>query len=320
MAELFDIVGFTKEVERRAGTHGLRVNFSKTITVPHISGNTINLPRMPAPITMDTYRFIRCAYIHELAHWHNKRAMALRKEYPIDIQSNLGGVWNILEDELDERLASEAYPGDGKALGEGHIVILRQTLEVIKKRTADMPDLKPDDVKKIGCWLMANHTRDWDPFSPPLVLAMRRSFPASVTDLCDDLINEGWAEKIARMRDADDVIDLAKALHKRLWPEEPDAQQQLDDAKEGKDKPEKGEGEGEADSEGSPTEGDAKSDDKEEKSVIKWEDLVMADHADNERKNPSKMSFIDWTGKQNRGIKFVPAKSNQIKVIKIHHG
>ena len=116
----------------------------------------------------------------------------------------------------------------------------------------------------------------------------------------------------------DDVLTLAKDLHKRLWPEEPDAQQQLDDAKNGKEKGSPSEGKGKEGDK--PAKDGEKDESKEERrSVVKWEDLVMADHTDGD-KSMSRSSFIDWEGKENKGVKFTPARSNQIKVIKIYNG
>lgn len=313
MADIIDVTGLQREVERRAESMGLRCQFIPNIPTAYITQNTIVMPMLPVPFDMDRFRVIRMMYIHELGHWYNKRAMSLRQEYPVDVHCNMGAVWNILEDELDERSQARKFPGDAKALGEGHAIFMQDQVVDMLAILRRVPSLPPDDIKKLACYVLAASTRDWDGFMPPILMMMRRKFPPEVAELVDELTSEGWADKIKGMRDADDVFSLAKKLVKRLWPES-DPDKECEDAKKNKGKPQPTPGEGEPADGSTPTK---KSDDPKSEvvSVIPWDKLVLAEHdADMQQGKPSR---IDWTGKHSRGGTFVPASPNQFKIIEI---
>jgi len=332
MVDVFDVTALQREVERRTKGAGLRVYFEDGLKQPYIGSGGMHLPMLHVPFDMDDFKVIRMLYIHELGHFFNKEAMDFRKAHPIDIKSNLGGVWNLLEDELDEKLSAEAYRGDAKALGEGHVIFLGRQLQWIKDNIiATGKKLKDDDIKRMAMYILAKETREWDEFAPPLCLQLRRTLPPEVATLTDTLVSEGWDDDIRKLRTAMDVVELAKRLHKRLWPEEPDAQEQLDKAAKDKADSEKGKAEAKAKSE----DGDKDGDDGESDSsgelkgketegerakvaLIPWSKLCHSDHS-SELLNSKQASFIDWTGKPAGRYPFKPATSDQFIEIQIYN-
>ena len=334
MVDVFDVTALQREIERRTKGAGLRVYFEDGLKQPYIGNGGMHLPMLHVPFDMDDFKVIRMLYIHELGHFFNKEAMDWRRTYPIDIQSNLGGVWNLLEDELDEKLSAWAYRGDAKALGEGHVIFLGRQLEWIKDNIiAKGKKLSDDDTKRMAMYILAKETRDWDEFAPPLCIQIRRTLPPEVATLADTLVSEGWDNEIRKLRTASDVIELAKRLHKRLWPEEPDAQEQMDQAKKDKEERDKEKQKGkdgdaedgeseegeekECDSGGELKDAEAKEGEKSKVALIPWSKLCHSDHSD-ELLNSKQASFIDWTGKPASYRAFKPATMDQFMEITIY--
>jgi hypothetical protein len=313
MADVIDITGLQREVERRAESMGLACHFKHGIDTAYITGDTIVMPMLPCPFDMDKFRVIRMMYIHELGHWYNKAAMQLRRKYPVKLETNLGAVWNILEDELDERAQASKFPGDAKALGEGHAIMLAEQLEYLIGVIATKGELPDADIKRLAIYMLAQSTRDWDGYMTPLVMMMRRKFPKDAVALCDTLTKEGWYDRIKDNKDAQQVLDCAVALVKRVFEDE-DPEQQLKDSQKGDGK---GEGEQEKKGEEKPNAGKTKEGEDTKLSVIPWDKLCASKH-DGDGLS-AKASHIDWTGKDGRGT-FIPASPDQFTVISIDKG
>jgi hypothetical protein len=267
---------------------------------------------------MDDFRIIRMAYIHELGHWYNKDLLKLRVRYPVKTETPLGACWNIIEDEVDERNMAKRYPGDAKALGEGHAILLGRQIEKINKRIKEegIKEIDEEGVKRLACMMLAKTTRDWDAFVVPVLMTMRRKISEDAWQLCVTLVNEGWGAKIRKVETAEEVRQLAMALQKRLWPEQ-DPEQQMAEA-EAKGKGEgngESEGEGEGDSEGeNKGKGDPTKGTNLVKSVIHWSDITYQDHNMPDSKHTSS---INWDGKAKYRA-YKPATENQFQILKIH--
>lgn len=332
MADVIDVVGLQHEVERRAGVVGLRCHFSKDIKSAFIDckSEVLYCPAIPVPFSMDEFKVVRMSYVHELGHWHNRDLMKLRVEYPIKINSNLGIMWNILEDQHDERTTALAYPGDAKALGEGNSIVSLRQLAYIKDFIKTQP-IGPDDIKRLAAMMMADETRhDWDLFIGPTLMMCKRTLPPEVISLYKELLSEGWVERIIRCRDAEAVRKLACQLHDRLWPPEDkkedggsegeSGEKQMADAKAKSEA--KGKAKGEGDDKGEDEDGEGKGaeelggeDKPTELAVIPWTRLTKSQH--DALSTGRKTSRIDWSGKSGSSYPFTPATPAQIRMLDI---
>jgi len=304
-AHILDIRHLRNDVVRRCAEHGLTVRFEDGAPTAYTNRGEVVFPELQPPITMDDLKKLRCAKAHEPGHRLRFKSIELLEQAYLPKGHPLGALWNIVEDEIMEREVQQKWRGDRVDLVEGHNVIARETAESWRKGLEGGKTAGEHAVKAIASYLVAIESRkDWDWLAEANDDMIRRAMPKEVTDLTDELIAEGWADRIRKGGDEDASHQLAKDLFNRLYPNEDadeEEQKYKQQAQRSKEKGENGEGDSEEDGEGEGEGVDRFEDEAKdeatgkEQMTVGWKDVIKSEH--NQKGDGSPMR-IDWTGHQ----------------------
>lgn len=313
LAHLIDIHNLANEVVRRCNKHGLSVRFDDVPTA-HTNFKEVVFPHLVPPITVRQLKLLITQMIHEPGHQLRSEALRLLEAARIKQGNPIHALWNMAEDECMEREVQARWRGDRKGLVEGHAVLAEDV--AANWRQHRDKEVQEHSKKAMATYLVAMDSRkDWDYLAETNIDLMRRSVPTEVTELADDLIAEGWSDKLAQGGDPAFAKQWAYDMFERLYPEhKAEDQEQPDTGSQGDGDEGEGEsqGEGEEDGEGeggTPKKGDSKTDTFKDKGVtndktvvIKWSDILQSDHGQEIEGSPME---IDWSGKDVRtGARF----------------
>jgi Mg-chelatase subunit ChlD len=302
LAHLMDIHNLKAEVVRRCHKRGLRVSFDPNAKTAYTNAGEVVFPAVKPPITVEQLKLLWCQAIHEPGHHIRSEALRLLEDAKIKKDSPLGPLWNVVEDEHMERQIQKQWLGDRKGLIEGHAILARDMAESWGKHTKAGKKPTEDSVKAMSAYAVAMVSRlDWDDYAESNYDLLRRNLPSEALDLIDELIAEGWADRIAQGGDPHVTKELAYDLFRRLYPnEDPD------------DHTNQGEGEGESaggdseEGEGEGSEGKAPG----KEMVVNWKDIVSSTHDTSEMGSPMN---IEWDGKTEGKVDFFTDDSINVR-------
>jgi hypothetical protein len=302
-ATMNDLRFWVRDVRRRCGERSITVQFDKDAQTAHATERGIVIPAPSLPMSYEAFCKLRYYALHEVGHLLRKECFALLKDNPMT--PNYFGVWNCIEDELQEDETRRAFRGDRKTLCVGrdiHITdMCRQACEDKVRLGVDEPD--EDTQKRVAVHALAHRMRiSWHPGVEHLIALMFDAFGKGARAWYDTLVSEGWDKRLVPMS-VEDGMRLSRELAERLWPEE--AQQNEDM----RSKKASGESEeNQEDSDGEPCEAQQNGDDEEEGEgpssqepkqgdwTVDWKDLLNDDHKDKIEGAPAGGMNIDYTG------------------------
>lgn len=315
-ATVLDIDRITSVLQRRCESSGVRLHWSSGAQTASTNGKTITLPVVHTPVTKDAMDKLYGFVIHESGHHSRPDAFKILKALPKDTPEALNALFNIAEDDGMERQVAHTYRGDAIALGRQNEVVLGEIAEAWKE-TKYPDEVTEQMVAPISVCALGQLSRlEWDGMSNNSRAAFFNSMHPVAKKLTDDLVNEGWVDKLLDTEDPHDTWDLAVDLYKRLYPEQDDekteelrdkghSMEPSNDVGEdatargsGDDIQEDGDASGKAAKKGD-DEGDGTTPpEPQQGTVVSWKDAVLSEHNDWQPKEdgatPGSIG-IDWT-------------------------
>lgn len=331
-APLLEIDKIVNVIQRRCDSNGVTLKWSPRATTASTDGKTIILPVIRRPITADALWKLYGFIVHEPGHHSRKEAFEILKA--AKPSTALSALYNIVEDDGMEREVASKYKGDAKALGMGNNVILKQLAEAWGEQFAKYngPPLTDADMAPVAACGLAQLSRiEWDGWSNPARAAYMNAMPKEGTKLLEELVKEGWVERLKQTKTPHDTWDVACDLYMRLFPnadkDKVEAQRKAGHSKQegngdksdasGKSGGASSTSDGAGDDAQTPSgtkaavdKGSAKVDEPEpEGRVVSWKDAVLSEH--NEWKpqpqdvQPGNIG-IDWTDYKEGEIALMP--------------
>lgn len=342
-ASVLDVDHITNVLHRRCQSHGISLEWSRSANIAMTNGQRIILPRIRQPVTKEALDNLYGFVIHECGHHSRPEAFdIINAAKPPEA---LAAMMNIIEDDGMEREVAQMYSGDAKALGEHNARTIKEIGELWQQQSAEWPkDLTEQDVAPMAVTALSQLSRvEWDSWSNTNRHIFMNNLHPVATKLTDDLVNEGWVERMEQTQDPHDSWDLSIDLVKRLYPEsDDDMLEQLrekghsgipDDEGEG----EEGKGDGEDDGEGQPGEAtpgddgegsgectsaqqgqgergpltDAEGKLPGEGTIVHWKEAVASQHDEWKPKDPNAPAGnvgIDWTDYSTGRVVLMPQK------------
>lgn len=329
--------------KRRGDSYGINVRFEPHARTASTNGTSIILPAIKQPVdreAMDTlYGFV----IHECGHIQRPEALdILNTARPSD---GVSAIYNITEDDSMERWVGRQFRGDSKALGRMNDIVVGRCAENFAKKFKEFEgEVTLEMVAPLAVLGLSQRSRtDWDDQAQCGVRKFHDSLPSMAQELTDELVDEGWVDKMRAAKTPFESWDLALDLIKRLFPETDD--EQLEELRQkghsaGDEDGEQGNGDGSP--KPSETEGDGSSDDQQggppegelgdkegegeqvlagQGTVVNWKDIVLSEHDEWSPKEdgaaPGNIG-IDWTDyNKGQGIALMP--NDQINVVDLRH-
>lgn len=286
---LFDIYTIQREAIRRAADRGVKVVFRKDVTVPTAgSDGTITLPYPKFPMTPEELAAFRHNVIHESLHLTRKESYEEYDKLALPYDHPLHFVVNVLEDEVMEREHSKSYRGDAADISNGVQVAATNTLETVSRKRDELhkADDNQDLLAKLVLGTMLYKVRSrWDKSIAPASSTLEGMMPKSVCDKLDEILNPEFLSTLDRTVTPKDVIELAKDVYKKLFPDK-DLDKEIKKAQE-ESKSKKGKGKSTPDDgkDGEEADGEA---------IIHWKDLLSHNHEE-VRDGKGMPMRIDWT-------------------------
>jgi cobalamin biosynthesis protein CobT len=307
-ASIADIQVVTAEIERRLGKRGVRVQYSGDIPTAYATKDSVVLPQLRAPVTEEELAYHRYKALHETGHHMRHDVFEFGESLaPGALSETRKYLWNLLEDEALEGMIAKAYRGDRMTLSRGRSIHVTRMLTALQEAKGGFDE---DGTKCTAAYVVALSSRNWHVGLDGLLDAVRTILPREVVDLSDELLAEGWAERVADTcnQDVPTVWDTACELHKRLFPDAEEPQQsekpQQNDEEEGDtNQGDGGEGGEEAQQNPPPSDVTDNNDSEEGEAPaeghreVNWKDLLASDHE--EMLDPSKatvhITYDPWT-------------------------
>lgn len=292
---VIDLLTWQEEVARRVSDIGksasATLRFDKGASTAYTDGRTITCPLPPIEATFEDYQVLRGQIIHEVGHLMRPEVFTLIKKNKISTKSKLGTLLNQIEDRVQEALVASKHKGDAISLDRLHSITARRQMQ--KLATEGIPDGSDTDTiaKLWGAMFVGIAGAKWMTearrAAHSMLPIMRRMLPESL-DWIDTLTREGWGQRINTPASVQEVYELSKELHKRLFPED-----------EPKDQPQEVE-ENPVEVQGGGT--------------VPWWMLTLTDHDEDTNRDETEghPSRIDWTGKEYNDR--VPDLATDVKV------
>lgn len=340
---VLDVNNLTSVLQRRCNSMGVTLEWSMTKEIAMTDGQRIILPAIHQPVTKEALDNLYGYVIHECGH--HSRAEAFTIINAAKPPQALAAMYNIVEDDAMERDVARAYSGDAKALGQHNA----RTIKKIGEKWKDTIDQWPDDITEqdiapVAVTAISQLSRmAWDSYSNINRHIFMNNLHPVAKKLTDDLVTEGWVDRMEQVGDEHDTWDLAVDLVKRLYPDVDEDKLEECRQKGHNGPPEDGEEEGE----GKQGEGDGKGDDKAkgdgeagmdgegeqgaepandeetdgladkdgalpgEGKVVHWKEAVNSQHDEWKPKDPNAPAGnigIDWTDYKTGKIALMPQK------------
>ena len=201
-ASILDVDRVQEVIRRRAGRHGVQVEWSNdamtavTSNIPDTDPvqYKIVLPAITSPISNEdllrTYMFV----VHECGHLLRPRVW----DISIAAKPNqiLQSIFNIVEDDSMERYVAQRHIGDAKTLGEGNAIMCKDGelswIEAVEQaRRNGEPFTEESLMPMIVMALQMMSRREWDGWSRDAVNDWLRVMPVEGMDLQVALVKEG---------------------------------------------------------------------------------------------------------------------------------
>lgn len=316
-------------LQRRCGSMGVSLKWDPNASTAMTNGKEIIIPSVTLPVTTEAMDKLYGFVIHESGHHTRPDVFKILRALDNPPQA-LCALFNIAEDDGMEREVAEKYIGDAVGLGKQNNIILGELTKEWTKNpwpaNATVQQVAPLSI----CALGQLSRMKWDTMSTTSRAGFFNSLPPTAKTLTDDLVTEGWVDRLLKTEDPHDTWDLACDLYKRLYPNEdqdkieeqraaghsmkPNDSKNSDGASSGASK-ESGDGpdgDGEqAASSGTPKDGD---DSKgaaqpDEGTVVSWKDVVLSEHNEWQAKDKDAQAGnvgIDWEDYRQGDVGLMP--------------
>ena len=253
-------------------------------------------PALSPPITVDQLTLLACQAVHEPGHHLREGSLKLLYDARIPAGHPIANIWNIVEDEAMEREVQIKWRGDRQALVEGHRILAGMMADSFGTAKREGKQIAEHSMKSMATYLTALESRrDWDYLSEANISLIRGNLHDEAVELADELIAEGWADRIQKGGTPEEIKRLAYDLFERLYPGEKAEDQEMPEQTEGEGaegEGEDGEGKGQASKYEDSEDGDGSEAQKGKFYVVKWSDIVQSEHG----QGMMAPSEIDWTG------------------------
>jgi cobalamin biosynthesis protein CobT len=254
---LFELHSLVTEIERRAESHGLSVQFSDDVAEPAIDGNTIVFPTLRQPISQEDLNYLKYLSIHVPLHLSRKGyAKAIAKD--TSKEKNLTAIFNMVEDSIIEHQHSDKYFGDRLDMDNGHKVYYNKLIKILENQGGNYSALSKEDHINLAAVLANIYSRaTW---SPGLLDTLKELTSVSSPEsraLLKKLDEAGLLDKLTTVGDVDYSFNLAKEIYEVLYDSPPPDEQESpqpnesgeseDNKEDGDEEPGDGTDEGESD-------------------------------------------------------------------------
>jgi hypothetical protein len=291
--------------QRRAKAHGISVTFDEYADTASTDGRNITLPIIHNPVTQEQMDVLYGYIIHECGHLNRPDVFKILKDHKPPAW--LCYLFNVIEDHTMERETASHWPGDHKALSVCNDILVGRMDKTVREQIAapSVPWDRADNGPLASFFLQWYARMEWDDRARVTVECLHRELPDVPKDLVDELLGEGWVDKLKACDTVEDSWNVACDLGKRLYPERED---EIEASREAV----MGEGKGGSGEEGE-TDGEPTSNPDFEGYNINWKDVVMSDHEAEGDTDPGGGVGIEWTDYNGKDkVAFMP--TNLIKV------
>jgi hypothetical protein len=296
-----EIDRITQVIARRCEDMGVSLEWSAYASTA-MTGHTMSgqkkiiLPALRQPITQEAMDKLYGFVIHEAGHHSRPDCFGIMAALPKDIPKAIPSLFNIVEDDGMERDVAHAWKGDAVALGRQNSVIIKEIADSWAEREWTEEELTTQSVAPMSICALGQLSRlEWDTQSNASRANFFNRLNPTARELVDELVTEGWVDRLQETVDPHDCWDVALDLYKRLYPDADDDELEelrqqghsMRPAEDGDDGEGKNGGmacdEGELDGEQS-TEGSGESDDDtkgglpDEGTCVPWEEAVVSEH------------------------------------------
>lgn len=316
--------------QRRCEDLGVSVRFDYNAETAYTNGREIVLPMVEQPITMESLDLLYGQIIHETGH--HLRPLCFKILKAANPPRHVCALYNIVEDDGMERERALAWRGDAKALSHMNDIIMRMIDRTWSEKATTAEEAGQDPAPLAILALNQLSRLLWGTSGDVAAQTYIRNLPPHARKLMDELVSEGYVDKLRATKDEHDTWDLAIDLAKRLYPEEDqdeyeeireaghsmegvrdDSESSFDDKQSNDPCTEQGatgaasDGSESADEgEGNPAEGEG--------NTVGWEDVVISNHNEWEKDQVGGNLGIVWTGRLTQGGAAL-APTNLINVV-----
>ena len=297
--------------QARCADHGVTVEFVMNASTASTNGSTIKIPTVKQPVTQAAMDKLHGYLIHECGHHLRPEVFKILKD--AKPKPNLAALFNIVEDQAMEKDMSSRWRGDHIALSNANEILMSESADsmipVFENPSPAIPWALNDNGPIVAMTLQQIARAKWDSHAEVPLASLIKAMPSEVKTLLDELINEGWHNKITTCDTVTDSWNTACDLCIRLYPDQEDeveeARKAGNEGKEREGEETEGEGEGKAGAgkPGGPSDEDASTHKGKlhEGYNISWKDCVLSEH--NEWKEPTEggiggigITWEDYTG------------------------
>lgn len=307
-ASLSDLRVVVREVTRRAGARRINVTYSKEATTAMANEDSIILPVLRHPVSTEELKLHRYRALHELGHHDRPEVFDLGKR--AQLPAKPFWFWNLVEDEAQERETQARWPGDRVALEEGRGIHVKRQLDEFQTYLDAGQKPSEDTVKQVAAYAVSLASRDWHRGAEGLFETHKESCGPEAEALVDELMAEGWAEKIGRNLTVPEAYDVARELYMRLYPDDaapPTAEeaQQKEPGEGEENQGDEGEGTGKPQQkDGDPDNEDSSQEQDGDTFTINWDKLLASDHK--EMLHGNTPLHVTYNGYSTGGAEFFP--------------
>lgn len=248
MSNLLDIQSTAAYIKACAATADLNVSYDKAATHAHVSGKSIVIPEMNSVASVRDLRKLRSFVAGVVANKLYSGDALQQAGYSYEGKdAALANIYNAVEGQRVQRIASKQYAGDKQALTDGHKITVEDTIKALD-------GLDPEQVQKMSPLLaacaMAEMARsDFDAYGTLNAEELLRGAPEAA-EILSKAEDAGLVDKVASVASSEESLDVARAIYELIEGNPPPPPENEGEASDS------GEGEGDGSEEGSAS-GDA---------------------------------------------------------------
>lgn len=289
---------WARECSRRARALGINFQFDHTASTAYTDGTTVTCPTLPQNPTPEDFTLLRGQVIHECGHVVRKDIFDILSKAGVKGGSPLWALTNMIEDEAQERAVARQWPGDEKVMRDTWTILMHRQINAAMNAEPVAADYVDTSAKLMAATGVARIAAgDWQPRAAgmvPELLEQCDKLAPGTNQVFADLMAEDWADKIRACETVKDSWACAKALHKRLFPDEPQPQDN------GEQPNGNGPGPDVSGDEARPEKGLSEQE-KAAASEIPWQVILASDHGQERLNGEPAPSRINWDGKPRSG-------------------
>ena len=193
----YDARIFIDESRRRCNELGLQVIFDADATTASTFRGGVVFPVFRTPMSYEDWVYQRYYTVHEVGHRLREGTFDLLEKHRPKMTDNQFGLWNIVEDELQEDGSRRKWRGDRKTLVEGRTLHVMRQVKDAKEAGSNCDSISGRMVAAYCAAML--YRKPWHKDIEALIMLMLDAFGSQAHEWYDKILKAGLPRMLEPM-------------------------------------------------------------------------------------------------------------------------